>query len=445
MASRSESHQQIVERIAADVRELRSHGVPVHIYKGGEHHFVPLPGDARFRSRPIDISALDHVLSIDREQRLAVAEPGVSFARLIEQTLAQGLLPIVVPELEGITVGGAVAGCSVESMSYKYGGFHDTCVEYEIVGGDGTVHRCSRENEADLFEMIHGSYGTLGILTSVTFRLTEAKPYVQLEYRTSRTFEAFEADMRAQMAAADVDFIDGIVHGPDQLVLCVGRFVDQAPYLSNYRWTRIYYRSTGERSEDYLTTRDYCFRYDTECHWLTKTVPPLEWRPVRFAVGKLFLGSTNLIRWSRRLARVLGMKKRPDVVVDVFIPSRRFRDFFEWYVAEFAFYPLWIVPYRMPQPYPWLCDELVTRQNDELFIDCAVYGKVNNHPEVDYSELLERKTHELDGIKTLISRNHYTRESFWEVYSRPNYDAAKAKLDPHGVFPNLFEKFHRVS
>ena len=98
-----------------------------------------------------------------------------------------------------------------------------------------------------------------------------------------------------------------------------------------------------------------------------------------------------------------------------------------------------------PELLPWIADDLVERQGEGLFIDCAVYGKKNNHPELDYSEMLERKTHELDGIKTLISRNHYTRESFWSVYNRPNYDAAKARLDPHGVFPNLFDKFHKVS
>ena len=32
--------------------------------------------------------------------------------------------------------------------------------------------------------MIHGSYGTLGILTRLVFRLVPAKPYVELEYRT---------------------------------------------------------------------------------------------------------------------------------------------------------------------------------------------------------------------------------------------------------------------
>jgi FAD/FMN-containing dehydrogenase len=440
----NEEHDRKVREIAARVRELVGSGKPVHIHKGGVHHVVPLPNDPRFASRPIDVSSLCNVLDIDVEKKICIAEPGVTFAELVRATLRHGLIPMVVPELEGITVGGAVAGCSVESMSFRYGGFHDGCVEYEIVTGDGTIMKCGPENEPLVFGMIHGSYGTLGILTRLTFRLVPAKPFVHMEYKKLASAEAFHEEMLARCSAGDYDFIDGIVHGPREWVLCLGRFADSAPYTSSYRWLDIFYKSTATRSEDWLTTEDYCFRYDTECHWLTKTIPPLEWKPVRFLVGKQLLGSTNLIKWSKILAPVLGLKKRPDVVVDVFIPSKRCDEFYDWYARDYGFWPLWVVPYRIPEKYPWLSKEHAARMNDDLFIDCAVYGKVNDEADVDHSQTLEEKTFELDGIKTLISRNHYSRERFWQIYNRENYDEVKKKLDPRGVFSNLYEKFHRV-
>jgi hypothetical protein len=437
-------HDQKVAAIVERVRELAQLGARIHVDKGGQHHVVPLPGDPRFKTRPVDISSLDEILEIDVAQRRCVAEPGVSFAQLARATLAHGLLPKVVPELEGITIGGAVAGCSIEAMSYKYGGFHDNCLEYEVVSGTGEVVTCSKEHEPDVFEMIHGSYGTLGILTRLTFDLVEATPYVRMEYRRYASAEEFYEAMRSCCESGCADFIDGIIHGPDEHVLCLGNFVDKAPYVSSYRWLNIFYKSTRFRDVDYLSTFDYCFRYDTECHWLTRTVPPLEWKPVRLLVGKWLLGSTNLIRWSNRLERVLGMKKRPDVVVDVFIPAPHYVEFFEWYDRDFDFYPLWIVPYRVPEVYPWISEALEERMPESFFIDCAVYGRPNSEPDVDYSQLLEEKTFELAGIKTLISRNHYTPERFWEIYNRPNYEAAKARLDPDGAFPDLYEAFGRV-
>ena len=144
---------------------------------------VPLPeGDERFRSERVDASGLNRILEIDPELGACVAEPGVTFAEAVAATLPYGLVPAVVPELEGITLGGAVAGCSVESSSFRHGGFHDTCLEYEVITGDGEVLTCSRDDERFLFDMLHGSYGTLGVLSRLTFRLVPAKPYVRVEY-----------------------------------------------------------------------------------------------------------------------------------------------------------------------------------------------------------------------------------------------------------------------
>lgn len=438
------SHDQKVRRVAAAVAEAARAGRKVHPAKKSVSHMVPLPGDQRSRTVPVDLSDLDEILSIDVAARTCTAEPGVSFSRLIDETLRHGLIPTVVPELDGITIGGAVAGCSVESMSYKFGGFHDSALEYEIVDGAGTVRTVSPERDAHLFDMVHGSYGTLALLTRLTFRLVPAKPFVHLTYRTLTTIEAFTEEMTARCRAADYDFVDGIIHGPDRFVLCLGRFVDQTPYLSDYTWLNIFYKSTAERTEDYLTTRDYCFRYDTECHWLTRTFPPMEWKPVRFLVGKWILGSTNVLKTAKRLEFIFSRKLRPDLVVDVFVPLRNFPAFTRWYARDMDFWPLWIVPYRIPRPYPWLSDDRQRQIQDEYAIDCAVYGKPDCDPKVHLSELIQNKTHELGGMKTLISRNHYDEAGFWHVYSRERYAAAKAELDPRQVFPELFQKFGRV-
>lgn len=433
-------HQRRVQAVAADVRRLAEAGQPVHIDKGGVHHVVPLPRDRRFSGRAVDVSGLSRILEVDVRGRRCVAEPGVTFAEAVRATLPHGLVPAVVPELEGITLGGAVAGCSVESASFRHGGFHDTCLEYEVVTGTGEILTCSREVDPFLFEMVHGSYGTLGILTRLTFRLVPAEPYVYLRYETYRSAGEFHQAMVARCRAGDVDFVDGIVHGPDRFVLCLGTFATRAPYTTSYRWLNVYYRSTGERPEDYLTTSEYLFRYDTEAHWVSRTVPVLEWKPARFLMGKVFLGSTNLIRWSKRLEMLFRMKRRPDILVDLFIPSGRSPEFYDWYLREVRYFPLWVVPYRIERPYPWVDRDYARGFADELFLDLAVYGMPNGAPGVDMSEVLEDKTYELGGIKTLISRNHYTEDRFWKIYDRENYARAKARLDPHGIFPDLYEK-----
>src|SRR5262249_41063845 len=121
----AERHARKVARIAA---QLRGHegSRPLSLRKKGVAHQVPKARDLRHKDAKIDIADLDEILEIDPERRICIAESGVTFVDLVDATLEHGLVPIVVPELKTITIGGAVAGCSIESMSFVHGGFHDT-------------------------------------------------------------------------------------------------------------------------------------------------------------------------------------------------------------------------------------------------------------------------------------------------------------------------------
>jgi len=439
------NHDEKVARIAAEVAERarrRAEG-PVSLRKSSVSHMVPTPGAPAPEARRIDLSDLDEVLEIDPAGRTATVEPGVTFTDLVKATLPHGLLPTLVPELKTITVGGAIAGCSVESMSFRYGGLHDGALEYEVVTGTGERLDCSREENADVFEMIHGSYGTLGILTQARLRLVPARPYVHLEYRHFSRFADFRsALLETSRAPGDVDFIDGIVHAKDHLVLCLGRFVDEMPIPSAGSDLEPYYESTRRLYADIMPTYDYLFRYDADCHWLTRTVPGLSSGLGRRLLGPILLGSTNLLTWSRRLGPVLRLQRHRPVIVDVFIPARRFEEFFEWYGAEIDFYPLWVVPYRTTALYPWIAPAYARKIGDDLFIDCAIYGKPNGANGVDLYKVIEDEVFRLNGLKALISENRYDRHTFWTIYDRARYEAVKRRTDPAGLFRDLYDKLH---
>jgi FAD/FMN-containing dehydrogenase len=438
------NHEQKVANIAEQIRRRPRASGPASIGKSAVSHFVPNPHDPKHADQKIDVRSLDQILELDVAARRCVVEPGVTFQDLVRATLPHRLVPKLVPELKTITVGGAIAGCSVESMSFRFGGFHDSCLAYEIVTGTGEVVRCSPSEEPLLFDMIHGSYGTLGILTRVEFDLVPAKPFVHVDYRRFSSFEAFHAEMMRLCEAQRYDFIDGIVHSKDNFVLCLGAFMDHVPWTSDYTGLKVFYKSTATRKDDYFTAYDYFFRYDTECHWLTRSlpVPGMETVPMRLLLGKVLLGSTNILNWSKRLRPLLRRQKSVDVVVDVFIPEPRVEEFYRWYEATLDYFPLWIVPYRVPKPYPWIHPEHAAANTSSYFIDCAVYGKRNDVPGVDYHKLLEDKTRELGGIKTLISTNQYDEATFWKIYDRANYDWVKKWTDPNGTFRGLYEKFH---
>ena len=126
------THEQKVKKIAEQLKERKSTS-PVSLRKKAVSHRVPNPDDKRFSDEKIDISFLNEIIHIDPEKQICIAEPGVTFVDLVKATMKHNLVPIIVPELKTITIGGAVAGCSLESMSFKHGGFHDTCLEYEVI------------------------------------------------------------------------------------------------------------------------------------------------------------------------------------------------------------------------------------------------------------------------------------------------------------------------
>ena len=431
-------HEAKVARIARQLR-ARPAGKPVSLRKKAVSHQVPKRGDLRRNDDKIDVSDLTEVLSIDREARLCVAESGVTFVDLVHATLAHGLVPVVVPELKTITLGGAVAGCSIESMSFVYGGFHDSCVAYEVITGRGEVLDVTPDGEhALVFQMMQNAFGTLGIVSKLTFRLVPAKKFVRLRHETYATLDAYLAAIRAHAEARDLDFMDGIIHSPSKYVLCGGTFVDAAPYTSDYTWLRVYWQSTGTRTEDYLATEDYFFRYDRG----VTNVRPASW-PGRLLFGKL-LTSTQWLKLGDKLHWLLA-QNNPTVTLDTFVPLSRVAEFLGWYERELEFYPLWAVPYRRVRDYEWLAPGFYAGLRDDMFLDIALYGMRQTGKRAGAHRRIERELMAVGGIKTLIAHNYYSEAEFWSIFNRGNYDAVKRITDPDNAFRDVYTKMCKTA
>lgn len=426
------THEQKIERITGQLKAHKS-GKPVLFKKKAVSHVVPKPGDKVYWDEEIDIGDLNEIISIDPGAQTCIAESGITFVDLATATLKYGLVPIVVPELKTITIGGAVSGCSIESMSYKYGGFHDTCLEYEIITAKGEVLTCSPDNENGLlFQMIHGTFGTLGLLTKLKFRLVPANPFVKVTYQKCAGIKDYKTAIWGHYTKKDVDFMDGIIHSPTEMVLSTGNFVDTAPYTHKYDWMRVYYKSTKTRKEDYLKTIDYFFRYDKG---VTNVTP-------KSFLGRLFFGkfinSSSLLQLVQKFRKFIPVDEIP-VTVDTFIPFSEGENFMNWYEKEINFFPLWCVPYKIARHYEWVSEKFFQKMKDELFLDIAVYG-LPKRPDKNYYKMFEEELMNINGIKTLISTNYYSEGDFWKTWNKDNYYAVKGKTDPENIFLDLYTK-----
>ncbi|MEA1987315.1 MAG: FAD-binding oxidoreductase [Candidatus Marinimicrobia bacterium] len=426
------THEQKINRIIEQLKKRKS-TKPVSLKKKAVSHEVPKMNDKRYSDEKINLSKLNKVLHINTEKRICTAEPGITFVDLVTATMKYNLVPIIVPELKTVTIGGAVAGCSIESMSFKHGGFHDTCIEYEIITAKGDVLTCTPENENKLlFQMIHGTFGTLGIISKLKFKLIPAKPFVKIKYEKYDNIEDYKSAIWGHYENKDVDFMDGIIHSPTEYVLSVADFVDNAPYTHNYDWMRIYYISTKTKKEDYLKTADYFFRYD-------KGVTNVNPKSLlsRFFFGKL-INSTRTLKLVKKFRRLISSDKIP-ITVDLFIPYSKVTNFMEWYKKEVNHFPLWCVPYKFVRGYEWISTDFLNKMKDNLVLDLAIYGMKKRYDK-NYYKIIEDELMNIGGIKTLISNNYYSESDFWKIWNKQNYDKVKQKTDPNNIFRNLYTK-----
>src|SRR6267142_2262981 len=147
------------EQLSARFRESAAEGArQVGLRKETSNLFRDRAGGAR---RRLDVREFNEVLLIKED--FVEAEGMVSYEALVDECLAHGVMPAVVPQLKTITLGGALAGVGIESSSHRHGLVHDTVLEIEVLLGDGRIVTRTRDNEpSDLFYGFPNSYGTLG-------------------------------------------------------------------------------------------------------------------------------------------------------------------------------------------------------------------------------------------------------------------------------------------
>ena len=179
------------------------------------------------------------------------------------------------------------------------------------------------------------------------------KRYVHVTHVRHSDAATCVAEIARHCAEGRLDFLDGTVFAPDEMYLTLGRFVDNAPWTSDYTFERIYYRSIRERDSDYLTTRDFLWRWDTDWFWCSKNAGaqhPL----VRRLLGRKRLNSITyqkIMRWNSRwgitrmLDRLSG-RHAEAVIQDVDIPIERAVDFLAFLHREVGILPVWLCPIR---------------------------------------------------------------------------------------------------
>jgi FAD/FMN-containing dehydrogenase len=434
------------ERRDALVAALRTRGPgPIRLRKETSNLFRDR---ARHAGSALDARSFDHVLAVDAGHGHVDAEGLVTYEDLVAATLPHGVMPAVVPELKTITLGGAAAGVGIEASSFRHGLVHETLLELDVLTGTGQVITCARDNtHADLFYGFPNSYGTLGYALRLRARTVPVQPYVAITRQRFDDADAFFAAL-ARACDSQADFVDGVAFAPGDLYLCVGRFVASAPYVGDYTYEQVFYRSVRTRTEDFLTVHDFIWRWDTDWFWCSKNVGaqnPL----LRRVYGRKRLGSRTyqkIMRWNSRwsVTRRLDALRhghRESVIQDVDIPLAHAARFLGFFQREVPIAPVWICPLRAGADAGRFA--LYPVQAGALYVNFGFWDVVRSreaHAPGHFNRLIEDEVAALHGIKSLYSDSYYTREAFDACYGGEAYAALKRRYDPDNAFPSLYDK-----
>lgn len=401
------------------------------------------------QKKKLNVKHFNHVLEVNTVERWADVEGMTTFEAFTDGTLAHGFVPAVVPQLKSITIGGAISGVGIEASSFRHGLVHETVMSMDVLLPDGRVIHATPDNEhKDLFFGIPNSYGTLGYVLKCRVKILPAKKYVHLEYVKFEDRQPF-FDAIERACTQSFDYVDGVIFNSHEMYLITGTFVDDAPYTHDYTFLKIFYKSIRKRRDDYLTTRDFIWRWDTDWFWCSKNLGmhnPL----LRLIMGRRRLNSITygkIMRWnartkfSDRFIEPLRGGHSESVIQDICIPIKHSPAFFDFLLSEIPVLPAWVCPTKSPNPSHRF--SLFSFDESQLHIDFGFWDIVRTkekHERGYFNKKVEAKTMELDGMKSLYSEAFYDRETFDRLYNAKDYVLLKQKYDPHGRLKGLYEK-----
>ncbi|KAF2681209.1 FAD-binding domain-containing protein [Lentithecium fluviatile CBS 122367] len=447
-----DAHTATVARLASRVGSFNKTSTPFRIYHGST---LSTRTSSRQKDRIINTSSLNHVLTFDKIDKTVLVEPNVPMDRLVDATMAEGLLPKVVMELPNITVGGGFAGTSGESSSFRWGLFDRSIRGIEIILGNGEVVWASSENEhRELFYACAGSCGSLGVITLLEMELIEAQPYVELEYRAVRsTQEAVEAFQEAEQDPS-VDYMDGIMYALDRGVVMLGKLAsnpipnrvqtfDKAadPWLYLHAedvLRRIDREKTSAHTES-VPIKTYFFRYDRGVFWSGLRAFKYFCTPFNRITRYLL----DPYMYSRTMVHALhrsGLSSQA-IIQDLAVPYDQAEKFVKWTDERTGLWPLWLCPVK-PAPHDersFSMGKLISHEKTLLDIGIWGMGPKDPHQFIKLNREFEAKITELNGLKCLYAHAYYTEDEFWRIYDEEAYDNLRERYHAQSL-PSVYDK-----
>ncbi|XP_013414441.1 delta(24)-sterol reductase [Lingula anatina] len=402
--------------------------------------------------RNINVNLID-ILEVDTTNRQVVrVEPLATMGQITATLNPLGWTLPVLPELDDLTVGGLIMGVGIETSSHKYGLFQHCCVAFELVLADGSVVKCSKDENPDLFYAVPWSYGTLGFLVSADIKIIPAKKYLRMEYKPVHSFNeilrVFEEETKKKTGN---EFVEGLMYSENEAVIMTGNMTNDAPSdkinsIGNF-WKPWFFKHvegflrTGPGVE-YIPLRHYYHRHTRSIFWELQDIIPFGNHPVfRYLFGWMVPPKISLLKLTQG-ETIKRMYEQHQMIQDMLVPMADLGSALKCFHKEVKLYPLWLCPFYLPN-LPGMVHP--KGDKDAMYVDIGAYGepKVNNFDPVKTTRNIEEFVRKVQGFQMLYADSYMTREEFREMFDHTLYDKMRGQLNCKKAFPEVYDKVNK--
>jgi len=418
----------------AQLRELlqRARRERLHVAIGGARH--SMGGHTIYPDGIVlDMLPFDR-MEVDEPRRILHIGAGATWAKIIPYLDAHGLSVAVMQSNNDFSVGG--------SVSVNYHGWQNdrppiasTVESFRLMLADGTIVRCSRTENAELFSLALGGYGLFGVILDVELRVAPNERYrPEVEIVATDQF----AERHAAKARREEDV--GMAYGRLSVVPGEHQFLREAIFTVFQRAPCSLDEIPTLQSRELAELRREVYRAQ---------IDSTAGKQVRWKVEKLFgeqITKTFVSR-NQMLNEEAGVYQernvdRTDVLHEYFVPTDRFTDFLDRVRT--------IVPSHGGDLLNVTVRDVREDKDTVLrYADRDVFGLVMLFSQVRTSDAdarMEAMTQELidaalecGGRYYLPYRLHATEEQFKAAYPQARkFFERKLHYDPTELFQNEF-------
>jgi decaprenylphospho-beta-D-ribofuranose 2-oxidase len=157
----------------------------------------------------IDMLRFNKIITLDEANRILTVQSGATWNDIQQFLNPHGLAVLVMQGPNVFTVGGSIS-VNAHGWDMRDGPVGASVEWFRILLADGSIRRCSRQENSELFHLVIGGYGLFGVILDVGLRVTDNSAYTaavsELDYSQLPAFfeDEIHSSPKTDLGEADL-------------------------------------------------------------------------------------------------------------------------------------------------------------------------------------------------------------------------------------------------